>query len=1216
MYLMDGVGSRVFSTKKGQSQKISRFSCDRQIEPLESRILLSTVSGSPTQLSPAMIEQAYDLKNIVFKTGGQTVNATGAGETIAIVDAFGDPSITSDLQTFDANFGLSDNNASGQFVLTVATPQGPVSTDPGWAGEEALDVEWAHAIAPQANILLVEASSSSTVALTDAVVWAKAQTGVVAVSMSWGSIPDFSDETSDDPDFTTPAGQAGVTFIAASGDNGQPNYPSTSANVLAVGGTTLTVDASGNLLSESAWSGSGGGHSADEGTDKPDVAYDGNPSTGFLVFDSVPNKGISGWEIVGGTSAGSPQWAGIIALVDQGRSLLSLGSLDGPTQTIPEINGLPSSDFNDVTGGGLTGLGSPIGVNVISALVGGGITSVSSDPAPTATQLAFSHQPGAVVAGNKISPNVTVSVEDSSGNVVSSDNSSVTISIASGPGSLGGIFTVTAVNGIARFTNLSLKTTGNYTLEATDGTLNTAISSSFTVTPAAATHLVFVQPPSDATAGSAFAPSLAVELEDQFDNLVNTNTSNVTLTVASGPGTTSGTTTVAAVNGIATFSGVTIKTSGAYTLNATDGSLAHIVSSSFNVNAAAPSKVVITQQPSDVTAGSTFSPAVAVAVEDAFGNVVIGDSSSITLATHSGPGPLGGTAIVQAVGGVATFSNVSLTMAGNYTLQASDGGLASATSSGFNVAVAAASQLAFGQQPSNVTAGSTMGPAVTVAVEDPFGNVVTTGSPSVTLSVNTGPGLLGGIITAQAVNGAATFGNLSLNIAGSYTLQAAGTGLSSATSSSFNVNAAAASQIAFMQQPSTATAAETIGPAVMVQVEDAFGNAVTSDSSSVTLSVASGPSFTLNGTLTEQAVNGVAAFGDLSLNTEGTYTLAATDGALAAADSANFVIGVIAAAKGSPATHLVFVHQVGTLTAGAPTPSTFVVDVEDQLGELVTDNTSRVRLSVLSGPRGSAVRGTVSVAAVGGVATFNNVFLNVSGNYMFQAKDGKLAAGTSQAVVVNPAAAFRLLYVQQPSNATAGNAMNPPVVMELQDRFKNIATNDDSTVTLSVLSGPTGARVGGNASVAAVNGVATFGNLQLDTAGHYRLTATEGALSLASKNITILPAITADVSFMQQPLDVVAGHPFTSRIQVLVTDAFENAVTNGTIVTLSIQSGPVGSGISGKPTATVHKGIATFPNVTFQTAGEYMLTATAGAIFAESDRFAVTALVATPLTSL
>ncbi|HEX4056404.1 MAG TPA: hypothetical protein VHX86_19250 [Tepidisphaeraceae bacterium] len=558
------------------------------MESLEARVLLSAtsnvqlsilatpaagVSGSPSGLSPAMIEQAYDLKNIVFTTGGQTVSANGDGETIAIVDAFGDPDIVNDLETFDANFGISDDNGSGQFALTVATPEGSVSTNAGWASEESLDVEWAHAIAPAASIVLVEAPSASVAALTDAVSWARSQTGVVAVSMSWGDSPEFSGETAYDTDFTTTSGHEGVTFVAASGDDSAPNYPSTSTNVLAVGGTTLDVDSSGDFISESPWVDSGGGHSPYEGTNKPDVAYDGDPSTGFLVYDSLPYQGESGWQVVGGTSAGSPQWSAIIALVDQGRALRGLGSLDGATQTISDIYGLPSGDFNPVSSGGLTGLGSPDGEKVISDLVGGGITSVNSSFADGADQLAIVQQPGSTSAHSVIS-HVVVDVEDSGGSVVTADNSNVTISVATGPGALAGTLTVAAVDGVATFSNLSLNTAGTYTLRAADGTLIGATSDSFVISPGAASQLGFVQRPTTAWAYAPITPAVEVALEDAYGNPITSGRPRITLTISGNSATVpGGPFTATAVNGIASFSGFSFDAAGSYDLQASDGSM-------------------------------------------------------------------------------------------------------------------------------------------------------------------------------------------------------------------------------------------------------------------------------------------------------------------------------------------------------------------------------------------------------------------------------------------------------------------------------------------------------------------------------------------------------------------------------------------------------------------------------------------------------------------
>ena len=205
------------------------------------------LTAGPTGMTPSQIRAAY---------GFNQLSLDGTGTTIAIVDAFDDPNIASDLQAFDAKFNLP-NPVFTKVSQTGSTTNLPTA-DSGWADEIALDVEWAHAIAPGAKILLVEANDASFSNLSIAVQYAARQTGVVAVSMSFGG-SEFSGETSFDSTFKTPAGHTGVTFIASSGDSGAPiSYPAASPNVLSVGGTTLNVNSSGSILSESAWSGSGG----------------------------------------------------------------------------------------------------------------------------------------------------------------------------------------------------------------------------------------------------------------------------------------------------------------------------------------------------------------------------------------------------------------------------------------------------------------------------------------------------------------------------------------------------------------------------------------------------------------------------------------------------------------------------------------------------------------------------------------------------------------------------------------------------------------------------------------------------------------------------------------------------------------------------------------------------------------------------------------------
>lgn len=363
-----------------------------QAELLSSAAVTANGSaGQPAGFSPAQIHQAYGFNQITFDNGA--IPADASGQTIALIDAYNQPNIASDLQTFDAAYGLP---APPSFTVVNQNGSSSLpSTNASWGLEESLDVEWAHALAPRANILLVEANSASYADLMTAVNYARNQPGVSVISMSWGS-GEWSSESYYDSYFTTPAGHAGITFVASSGDNGTVEYPSASPNVLTVGGTQLTTDGSGNYLGETAWSGSGGGISTAESQPSyqrgvvtqtstyravPDVAYNASSNSPYAVYDS---SGYGGWLEVYGTSAGAPQWAGLIALADQGRALAGLAPLDGASETLPILYQLPPSDFHDITSGGngsysaaagydlATGRGSPIANRIVAALAAQG----------------------------------------------------------------------------------------------------------------------------------------------------------------------------------------------------------------------------------------------------------------------------------------------------------------------------------------------------------------------------------------------------------------------------------------------------------------------------------------------------------------------------------------------------------------------------------------------------------------------------------------------------------------------------------------------------------------------------------------------------------------------------------------------------------------------------------------------------------------------------
>jgi subtilase family serine protease len=267
-------------------------------------------------LTPTSVKSTYNI------TGTKNI---GTG-TIAIIDAYNDPNIQNDLNVFDTHYGVAACTAANN-CLEVHRTTTKLILSPTWAVEESLDTEWAHAIAPGAHILIVEAQSDSGTDLLNAIKYATSRSDVKAISMSWGG-SEFNTEASYESTFTD---KYGAVFFASSGDSGHgTSWPSVSANVISVGGTTIKQNTNGTFASEVAWPGSGGGvstfipeparqvtyHVLNAGGHRatPDVSYDADPNSGFPVYDTLPYYGYAGWFQVGGTSAGAPQWAALETL--------------------------------------------------------------------------------------------------------------------------------------------------------------------------------------------------------------------------------------------------------------------------------------------------------------------------------------------------------------------------------------------------------------------------------------------------------------------------------------------------------------------------------------------------------------------------------------------------------------------------------------------------------------------------------------------------------------------------------------------------------------------------------------------------------------------------------------------------------------------------------------------------------------------------------------
>ncbi len=301
-----------------------------------------------------------------------TTNPTGGSKLIAVVDAFDDPNAMSDLNTFSAQFGLPAVTGSN-FQVVYATGSKPAQ-DPtgGWEGEESLDIEAVHAMAPGASIVLVEAASNSAVDLFSAVATAGnlvTTAGGGEVLMDWGG-DEFNGETSIDPGFLT---FPNVVFVSSAGDQPGASYPSVSPNVVAVGGSTIRRNFLGNggLVGQSTWQDGGGGPSIFEARPSyqngvqgafpvsvrgrrgtPDIAFDGDPNTGFWVYDSIPisdapDGGVYGsnWYIFGGTSLSAAAVTGIINAAGQFKA-----------SSVAELTRIYShmaftTDYHDITSG-------------------------------------------------------------------------------------------------------------------------------------------------------------------------------------------------------------------------------------------------------------------------------------------------------------------------------------------------------------------------------------------------------------------------------------------------------------------------------------------------------------------------------------------------------------------------------------------------------------------------------------------------------------------------------------------------------------------------------------------------------------------------------------------------------------------------------------------------------------------------------------------------
>ncbi|MBU6367698.1 MAG: hypothetical protein KJT01_15900, partial [Gemmatimonadetes bacterium] len=473
---------------------------------------------------------------------------------------------------------------------------------------------------------------------------------------------------------------------------------------------------------------------------------------------------------------------------------------------------------------------------------------------------------------------------------------------------------------------------------------------------------------------------------------------------------------------------------------------------------------------------------------------VTSSTAAVTMTVSSGAEVVG-TSTVNAVNGVATFTNVGLSgRTGTYTLSFAAPGLTAATQS-ITLTPGAANALVLTTNAAGAASGVAFTTQPVVAIRDAAGNTVTSSTAAVTLTMTTGSTQVG-TSTATAVNGVATFSNVSLaGLAGSYTLTYAAPGLTSA-SQTIDLTPGAATRLVLTTNANGAASGAAFTTQPVVAVRDAAGNTITGSSAAVTLTVTAGTASTgarVRGTGTVNALNGVATFSNVGLaGPPGTYTLTYSAGALEAATQS------ITLAPGAPAS-LVLVTTAAGAASGAAFTTQPVVAIRDGDGNTVTPSSAAVTMSVSTG---GTVVGTSTVNAASGVATFTTVGLaGLAGTYTLTFTSPGLSSASVN-IDLAAGAPATLAIITQPVGGTSGAALATQPVIEIRDAAGN-RTTSTATVTAAIATG-TGGTLSGAATVAAVNGRATFTTLAITGAGTFTLGfSSAGVTGATSGTVTI-----------------------------------------------------------------------------------------------------------------
>ncbi len=820
--------------------------------------------------------------------------------------------------------------------------------------------------------------------------------------------------------------------------------------------------------------------------------------------------------------------------------------------------------------------------------------------------------PSPVQAGAPFS--FEVGADDTFGNptTIFPANATMTVAIGSNPGGSnpsGVAETVPVFNGMADFTGLTLNKVGTgYTLKVSSGSLTPVTTNPIDVTNAPADHLTITttgEPPATVVAGQTFG--MVVTALDPFGNVDIGFSGQVTLGITGGVLT--GNTTINVANGLATFAGLAIDTTGKFQIQATSTpTLTSATSTSVTVTPAAASKLVwASEPPPSVIHNYPFGAA--LDLEDQYGNLETNLTETVSIALDNDPNGanLGGTAFADLLNGVAAFSTLSIDTVGNgYTLQATAGTILSLPSTPIDVTPTPAVSLEITvEPPTSVTVNQTF--TVQVTALDQFNNPDGDFNGNVTIGLASGPTLqLGGTLMETASNGIATFSDLSVGtVGGGYTLSVSSPLLVGATSSQFIVNpGAAAKLIVTSEPPSSVNAGSPFG--FVITAVDQYGNLATSFNGidSIGLGGTHPAGSSISGANSAQATNGIATVSGLVLTESGNYTLGVSSTGLTAATTTGVSVKALAASQ-----FVVSTQPPSSVIAG--TPFGLTITAEDKYGNQATSYNSTVSVSLSHNPGTGTLGGTQTAQASSGVAQFSGLLLDTAASgYTLAATNGSFSSPPSSAITVTPAPAAKLIvYIPPPTSMISGSQFG--LAIAALDQFGNLATGYTGNVKIQLDNNPGNATLSGPTTVAAVNGVANFHafiTTEIAATG-YTLEATADNITgnVVTGPITVTPAPATHLVVISEPPSLVTPGASFGFI-VAAEDAFGNITTSYTGQFLV--SAPSGSGatLGGLTALTPTHGEVTYTGLTLTgtSAGVPLTVSSTGLTSATTNPVSVT----------